>query len=264
MKVVLLLALLFVLVVAFSDKDTRKSVSSVTAKPKPSATSIQSAPECKPYELALQLHGPVDRVYPQSCEVSEAGGYRVVDGDFLRDVALGPEPYSLYYVGSYLVKSDIVRGLRYHDVGRWVPSVYKDDLTGKMVYTIRNKAVTGVSKWGKPITLWVRCKDNSTDVFVDFQEYLGDDSHDVYQNWKYVSERLGEGAVKKRKWGISTDKQAVFYRPGGKAYQFAGSLVGHTRYVAEIIPYNENPRTAVFDIAGVDAALKPLRDACGW
>ncbi len=266
-SVVLLGVLLLVLVAAFSDKDTRKSVAALSPSATPAKPLIASSPECVKYESALQRNGAVsftNLAYPQSCTESEVGRYRVVDGVFRRKLGDAEGTYSLYFVGDALVKSEVGSFVDYHDVGSWELGSYEDSLTQKMVYIAKNVAGSGASKWGKPIVLWVRCKDNATDVFIDWGEYLGDDSLDVYDDWKWVSERLGGKAVVKRKWGVSTDKKALFYRPGGSAYKFAASLVGADQYVAATTPYNENPRTAVFNLAGVEAALAPVRDACGW
>ena len=49
--------------------------------------------------------------------------------------------------------------------------------------------------------------------------------------------------------------------PGNNA-AFLEQLLSSDRLVAQTTPYSESPITAVFDLAGLSAAVKPLREVC--
>src|SRR5690606_12475483 len=50
--------------------------------------------------------------------------------------------------------------------GKWHTNTKTDPLTDKEVYTAIVFADSGKSKYGKPIALFVRCRDNRTDMFI--------------------------------------------------------------------------------------------------
>lgn len=41
-------------------------------------------------------------------------------------------------------------------------------------------------------------------------------------------------------------------------------MFGEEVYVAQITPYNSSPTTAIFNISGIENALEPLMNTCGW
>ena len=41
-------------------------------------------------------------------------------------------------------------------------------------------------------------------------------------------------------------------------------MLTSTKLVAQVTPYNESPVTAIFNTAGLENAIKPLREICSW
>ncbi|MFT7526708.1 MAG: hypothetical protein ACI9LY_001859 [Arenicella sp.] len=41
-------------------------------------------------------------------------------------------------------------------------------------------------------------------------------------------------------------------------------VLGESKAVFQTTPYNESPVTAIFDISGIDNAIKPIQSNCGW
>lgn len=117
---------------------------------------------------------------------------------------------------------------------------------------------TGV---GEGVSLTVRCKENKTEVYANWNDYLGDDSHDVYNDWKKVTVRIDAEPAKIERWGISTDKEATF-APSGTA--LAKRIAKADRLVLQTTPYAESPVTAVFALKGATNALKAVAANCGW
>lgn len=251
--VIVFLVAAYVLFSIFSPDKPQKTTPSVVDP------ALKSDPRCEQYVAdimtAIGLVGAVTTCSSGAGDESNKvyGIYKTRNNEF---------EYSLVYMEGYLVKSVIDGVTRNHNVGQWFVYENIDSLTEEPVYHATVSATSGKSKWGKPFSLSVRCEASKTEVWINWKEYLGDDSHDVYEDWKWVSTRIGKAPIKKRKWSISTDKKASFYPSAG--YKFAKQMVGQAELVAETIPYNENVHTAVFDITGAGAALYQVRKACNW
>lgn len=120
----------------------------------------------------------------------------------------------------------------------------------------------GTSSMGDPVSLTIRCQSNKTEMFVNWNDYLGDDSHDVYDDWKRVTVRVGEAKAIDQRWSISTDSKATF--APGSAVNLIKQMVKADRLVLRTTPYNENPVTAVFLLKGIEGAIGPIAEECGW
>ena len=95
--------------------------------------------------------------------------------------------------------------------------------------------------------LILRCKQSETEVFINWNDYLGSDSIAVLT-------RFGDAQAKTKKWSISTDKKATFY-PGDDK-EFIRELLSVPRLVAQTQPYNESLVTRVFDVSGLVEAME--------
>ncbi|CAN7265223.1 hypothetical protein [Caulobacter sp. LjRoot300] len=123
-------------------------------------------------------------------------------------------------------------------------------------------AEEGAASGGEPITLTIRCQSNKTELYVNWNDYLGDDSHDVYNDWKQVIVRVGTAEATTQRWGISTDSNATF--APGSPVALIQKMGKADRLVLQTTPYNENPVTAVFKLNGMDIATKQLGESCSW
>lgn len=147
--------------------------------------------------------------------------------------------------------------------GKWRVHRSTNPLDDGDTVLLRLEADSGRSGFeSRPVTLLARCRSNETEVYVDWHVFLGDDSADIYSDWKYVTVRIGDGKAERQRWSVSTDNEATF------APDWAGNLLkrmlGEERLVLQVIPYSENPVTAVFDVRGLSVALAPLAETCGW
>ena len=110
--------------------------------------------------------------------------------------------------------------------------------------------------------LTIRCRENATSIFVNYGIFLGDKSI------KPVTRLDSEKAVSDVYWGTSTDHQAIFYDSllgeGEASIKFIKQLLDKNKFFIRVIPYNEKPVDATFDLSGLDEAIKPLRSVCGW
>lgn len=60
--------------------------------------------------------------------------------------------------------------------GKWYTSTKTDPLTDKSVYVAMLDADQGSGRYGKTIDLVVRCQNNTTELYINWQSYLGMDS----------------------------------------------------------------------------------------
>lgn len=147
------------------------------------------------------------------------------------------------------------------DTGKWNVSKDVNPIDDSVRVTAILYSTNTKSTWGKRVSLVARCMSNKTEVYINWNDYLGDDSNSVYADWKNLTIRIGEAKAIKQRWGISTDKEATF---APKAIQLLKSMVGNSKFLAQTTPYNESPVTAIFDTTGSKNALSPLAEACNW
>lgn len=142
--------------------------------------------------------------------------------------------------------------------GRWRVSSNVsmiDDSTNVYVSLPADDTISGQFGAETRPSLWIRCKENQTEVFVNWDVYLGIDS-------TRVLERLDDERARTRTWSISTDHKATFYQ--GSRIDFARNLMAHNKLLLQLTPYGESPVTAIFSLPGLENALVQLRESCGW
>ncbi|WP_323334450.1 hypothetical protein [Cereibacter johrii] len=146
--------------------------------------------------------------------------------------------------------------------GKWSVSKNVNPIDDSATVVLILQAESGAGKFGNPIRLYARCKSNTTEVYVRWENYLGDDSHDVYSDWKLVTSRIGDKPASVERWDISTDNEATFYPMSPIA--FLKAMLDQDKLVLQTTPYGESPVTAVFDIRGLRSALGELAATCNW
>ncbi len=137
--------------------------------------------------------------------------------------------------------------------GKWTVSVDVNPVDDSKTVTLRLDSDSGKNRWGKSVYLIVRCKSNSTDLYIGWNDYLGREAS--------VLTRVGRNKAITKRWSISTDSKATFHR---KPIPFLKEMLLSNKLVAQITPYNESPVTAIFDTKGLKNAIKPLRETCSW
>jgi type VI secretion system protein VasI len=150
---------------------------------------------------------------------------------------------------------------RASNAGKWDVSRDKNPLDDSERVVLILRADSGSSRYGGPVGFIARCQSNSTEAYINWNDYLGNDGN--YRNeYKNVTVRIGDGQASTQRWGLSTDSKATF------APNWAGDLLKKmataNKLVVQTTPYNENPVTAIFDTTGMADALEPLMEVCGW
>lgn len=138
--------------------------------------------------------------------------------------------------------------------GKWRTETDTDPLTDKSVHYAFLTAESGKGRFGDVVSLTVRCKNKTTDAYINWNTFLGSDGISV-------TTRVDKAPAKTARWAISTDHKASFMPAA------AANLKGFfesTAYVANLTPYSESPITAIFDISGAREALADISKGCGW
>lgn len=138
--------------------------------------------------------------------------------------------------------------------GEWVTNVTTNPIDDSKTVVLSLISESGQSTYGMPTSLSLRCKSNTTEAYIYWNDYLGSEAD--------VTTRIGEGRAQTRKWSISTDNEATFFP--GSDITFIKNLMQVNKFVAQVTPYNESPVTLVFNIEGLSKAIKPLRETCNW
>lgn len=139
--------------------------------------------------------------------------------------------------------------------GKWNVSIDTNPIDDSKTVTLNLVADSGKSStFREPVILFIRCKSLKTNVFINWRDYLGNEAR--------VLTRIGQEKAETRRWSLSTNSQATFFPIN--EIDYLKKLLVVDSFVAQVTPYNENPITAVFDIRGLDNAIKPLRETCRW
>lgn len=133
----------------------------------------------------------------------------------------------------------------------WEVSVKTDpmDDSKKIFFMLPSESATAYDR----VTLIIRYQNGNTDLFVSWGDYLGDNTR--------VTIRFGNEDPYFENWSKSSDSTATFCR-NPKA--FIARIAEFDRLVMRITPYNDGPKTAVFDIRGLKDEALPYNADLGW
>lgn len=149
-------------------------------------------------------------------------------------------------------------------VGRWNVSSRKSefkDTTDHFLRLTSNEPVKCKSYGSvQPVTLWLRCMENTTSIFVSGDCHLTS-GHGGYGTIEY---RVDETKARKVAFDASTDNEALGLWSGRRAIPFVKALLNSERLLMRFTPFNQSPVTARFDTVGLTKAIEPLRKECGW
>ena len=137
--------------------------------------------------------------------------------------------------------------------GKWNVSVDVNPIDDSKTVTLVLDADSGKNRWGKPVYFVARCKSNTTDLYIGWNDYLGSEAD--------VLTRVGDNKAITQRWSMSTNSEATFHY---KPIPFLKELLSSSKLVAQVTPYNESPITAIFNTEGLENAIKPLRETCNW
>ena len=139
-------------------------------------------------------------------------------------------------------------------VGSWIVQDDTNPIDDTRTVVLALLSASGTNRRGSPIGLLLRCQSGETSLYINWRDYLGSEAN--------VLLRVGDEEASTRRWSLSTDSQATF-APGNNR-ELIERLLTVDRLVAQVTPYSESPITAVFELAGIQEAILPLRETCEW
>lgn len=110
----------------------------------------------------------------------------------------------------------------------------------------------------QPARLVLRCDNGATAMYVSHGCYAPPTARDSLLP---VQWRVDDGDVEDRDFQTSTNDQAFGDFTGGQF--LIRDLFGAERLIVRFSPYRDPPVTIVFDVSGIDLAVRDLREACG-
>ena len=118
--------------------------------------------------------------------------------------------------------------------------------------TLTLYANSGTDYLGNKVYLIIRCKSSEIALYIGWKSYLGSSAN--------VLTRVGTEKAETKNWSLSTDSQATF---STEPTELITRMLNNQKFVAQVTPYNSNPITAIFNISGIENAIKPIKDICG-
>lgn len=103
-------------------------------------------------------------------------------------------------------------------------------------------------------TLVIRCQENKTNAYINWRSFIS------VTNTK-ITTRVDKEQAKTQSWEISSNNRATL---APKSIPFIKEMLGKDSLVVRVTPFNDNSYTVKFDIKGLDNAIMPVREACGW
>jgi hypothetical protein len=149
------------------------------------------------------------------------------------------------------------------DFGRWTvkedKSAFDDSAT--VVLTLNStEMVRGQFGAPGPATIFLRCKENTTVLYVWMNELFLSD----IQGFGEVDYRIDNMKAATIRMESSTDNKSLGLWNGDRAIPMINKLLAAEKVVFRATPYNESPVEFSFDLAGIESAILPLRKACSW
>lgn len=149
-------------------------------------------------------------------------------------------------------------------VSKWSSRQEKSVMTDQTSHflTVRSTDYVQCSQFGNsaPLTLWARCMEDTTALIISGDCHLASG----FDGYGEVMMRTDDDKAVTRSFEASTDNSALGLWTGGRAIPVLESMFGKERLVVRLTPFSMSPIEATFDIAGLEEAIKPLREECGW
>ncbi|WOC15466.1 type VI secretion system-associated protein TagO [Pseudochrobactrum sp. MP213Fo] len=148
--------------------------------------------------------------------------------------------------------------------GKWSPTSTTSKLTDDKNITLQLASEEIVNcGWNKgdKITLILRCQEQKTALFINTQCHMTSSEYNGYGDVTY---RLDSDKAQIIGMSESTNNRSLGLWTGGKSIPMIKQMLGKQQMVVRMTPFNESAFTATFDLTGLEAAIKPLRDECKW
>lgn len=165
---------------------------------------------------------------------------------------------------AFPAQSDLVSDGADVDIGNWSSRIERSQMTDdtNVFLSVSAEAPVqcGWSRGGTP-TLIVRCLEDTASVIFSTDCHM---TSSRYNNYGDVTYRLDDEPPRTRGFVESTNNRSLGLWRGSDSIPFIRAMLDNDRMLARMTPFSENAIEMEFDISGLEEAILPLRDACGW
>jgi len=118
------------------------------------------------------------------------------------------------------------------------------------------------NQYGQParLTILIVCREKTTNFYIVFGGHFMSSTSD----YGTVTFRLDKKPAIQKQLRESTDHKALGLWGGAASVPFIKTLFGSSTLFVRATPFNESSITGEFNISGLQDAIAPLRQACGW
>lgn len=147
--------------------------------------------------------------------------------------------------------------------GKWqvkIDTSKLDDTTTVIMVVESEEMVPGRFGGGEHGALIFRCQESTTSAYTIWAgQFMSD-----HQGGGRVDYRIDDKPAQHKEMVSSTDNKALGLWSGGASIPFIKSLFGASSVYMRATPFNESPKEMTFNVKGLEEAVTPLREACGW
>ena len=135
-----------------------------------------------------------------------------------------------------------------------------DDSTNVYLLLESIEPIRGRFGENAPMTLSVVCRENKTALYFRFAgQFMSS-----LEGGGVITYRVDKRPAQTKAFLESNNHEALGLWGVSEAIPFIKGLFGAERLFVRAIPYNESAVSGEFVVGGLENAIKPLRQACGW
>lgn len=142
--------------------------------------------------------------------------------------------------------------------GVWKISAEEDEFNGSKNVFFRNQAIDyfiGHFNDKKYPVMWVRCKDNKTDILIDF-----DTTMTCFDSMK-IGLKFDDEKPYHENWTPSTSCDSLFAR---NPVNLLKKMSGKKKLIVKFVPFQRGDINVTFDLTGIDKVKDKISNVCHW
>jgi type VI secretion system protein VasI len=147
--------------------------------------------------------------------------------------------------------------------GKWRVDIETSPVDDSKNVYLRLVGENGIaSQYGQrsDLELWIACRENVTSAFIVFGGHFMSD----LEGRGRVTYRIDSAKAQKQGFTESSDHKALGLWNGGTSIPWVKAMFGGNRMYVEATPFSESAVSDFMPIAGLEEAIKPLRESCAW
>ena len=109
-------------------------------------------------------------------------------------------------------------------------------------------------------TLIIRCMENTTSLYTKWGgHFMSDNRNNGRVDYRVDAKKASRVSMRE-----STNNKSLGLWSGSQSIPFIKQLLNAKQLYIRATPYSESPVEMAFNVTGLEKAIEPLREACGW